>query len=521
MSDPVIRHQMPPRPLAMDVDTVPSSMFKMRVLNCILRHAKTIWSAGVESRWSDKYSDSKDDLVGVTASTGLAACAFGGTAVHAWAGLGIMKGAVEQLFDQLKKRSGSKERWQKTRVLIVDESMWLEGTQRSVLIVLPVSMMDGAVFDKMEELACRIRRSNKPFGGIQLPPVGANAKPTFKAMTWATVVEVKFNLMQRSGQWGLVRPQKQHRSISNRVLTAIEAVLSPISLLLPFAKGIRHQEPARVIPPPDLFRESDAIEEGERINAFWAVFMLQKNLAVALEPPARICGMLEAGGIQIDTPWPLELDEYKKASLTSNVQGDSTVRNYLSQQAPSYQERTSLIAMNVKACILLSQAVYLNGQHIPRGETQSWWAAFHAVDRLINALRSQLPDLAQLDDRTARTVLLTQSLLNAATIKVHSLYMREDQRSRHTCLAAACDMFRFGEKRLHGLGYLNHLNPMMGTLWLTACCVLVDEIKRPRPPSQTLSYDEKEVNASLLDGLATLKAFARGSLLMRKMLLAQ
>ncbi|KAJ6586631.1 hypothetical protein B0H10DRAFT_1961653 [Mycena sp. CBHHK59/15] len=131
------------------------------------------------------------------------------------------------------------------------------------------------------------------------------------------------------------------------------------------------------------------------------------------------------------------------------------------------------------------------------------------------------PPESQLDDRTARTVLLTQSLLNAATIKVHSLYMREDQRSRHTCLAAACDMFRFGEKRLHGLGYLNHLNPMMGTLWLTACCVLVDEIKRPRPPSQTLSYDEKEVNASLLDGLATLKAFAHGSLLMRKMLLAQ
>ncbi|KAJ6616885.1 hypothetical protein B0H10DRAFT_2387533 [Mycena sp. CBHHK59/15] len=61
---------------------------------------------------------------------------------------------------------------------------------------------------------------------------------------------------------------------------------------------------------------ADAIEEGERINAFWAVFMLQKNLAVALEPPVRICGMLEAGGIQIDTPWPLELDEYKKVQAS-------------------------------------------------------------------------------------------------------------------------------------------------------------------------------------------------------------
>lgn len=50
---------------------------------------------------------------------------------------------------------------------------------------------------------------------------------------------------------------------------------------------------------------ADAIEEGERINGFWAVFMLEKNLSVALEPAARVCGVFEAGGMQIDTPWPL------------------------------------------------------------------------------------------------------------------------------------------------------------------------------------------------------------------------
>jgi hypothetical protein len=261
---------------------------------------------------------------------------------------------------------------------------------------------------------------------------------------------------------------------------------------------------------------ADAIEEGERINAFWAVFMLQKSLAVALEPPSRICGVLEAGGMQIDTPWPLELDEYKKGSLTSDVQGDSTVCNYLGQQTPSDQERPSIIAMNVKACILLSQAVYLSGQHIPRGETQSWWSAFLAVDRLINELRSQLPDLTQLEGRSsARTILLTQSLLNAATIKLHSLYMKEDQTSRQNCLAAARDMFRFGEQKLHGLGFLN---PMMGTLWMTACSVFVDELTRLRNTWPAQSDDEKKVYASLLEGLAALNVFARESLLMRHQL---
>lgn len=56
---------------------------------------------------------------------------------------------------------------------------------------------------------------------------------------------------------------------------------------------------------------ADAIEEGERINGFWAVFVLQKNLSVALEPAAHVCSVFEAGGMQIDTPWPLEMDEYK------------------------------------------------------------------------------------------------------------------------------------------------------------------------------------------------------------------
>jgi hypothetical protein len=61
-----------------------------------------------------------------------------------------------------------------------------------------------------------------------------------------------------------------------------------------------------------LRASADAVEEGERINGFWAVFMLQKNLSVALESPARVCGVFEAGGMQIDTPWPLEMSDYKQ-----------------------------------------------------------------------------------------------------------------------------------------------------------------------------------------------------------------
>ncbi|KAJ7654361.1 hypothetical protein B0H17DRAFT_385970 [Mycena rosella] len=266
---------------------------------------------------------------------------------------------------------------------------------------------------------------------------------------------------------------------------------------------------------------ADTVEEGERINGFWAVFTLQSNISVALLPAAHVCGVFEAGGMQIDTPWPLEIEEYKQG-LLSDVQGDSTVRNFLSQpEVPGYQEHPSLIAMNVRACILLHRAVYLHGQWTPnvsQREAQSLTTAFDAVELLINHLRSQLPDLAQLDGRgSARTILLTRSMLNAATIKLHSIFMYQNPTSRQHCLAAARDMFRFGETSLQGLGYLN---PMMGTLWMTACSVFFAELRQIRDwPTHTPS-DEKEVYESLQDGLAALSAFARESLLMRKLLLA-
>ncbi|KAJ7023359.1 hypothetical protein C8F04DRAFT_1134562 [Mycena alexandri] len=268
----------------------------------------------------------------------------------------------------------------------------------------------------------------------------------------------------------------------------------------------------------------DSIEEGERINGFWAVFMLQKNLSVALEPASRVNGIFETSGMQIDTPWPLEMNEYKQGLLTSDIHGDSTVCNYLHRPGVSSYHDRSIIAMNVKACILLHRAVLLHGQwrpNFPEREAQSWGTAFNVVDQLIKSLRLQLPTLAQLEGRgSTRTILLTHSLLNAATIKLHSIFY-SDPTSRQTCLDAARDMFRFGGTDPRGLGYLN---PMMGTLWMTACSVFIDELRRIRatdPVSgswEDTAVREKEMLGGLSDGLDALSSFARESLLMRHQL---
>lgn len=72
----------------------------------------------------------------------------------------------------------------------------------------PVSMVDPGFLDKIEETARKLRKSSKPFGGIQLvltgdffqlPPVTKNNAPTrfaFDAKCWSQVIHEMVNLTQ-------------------------------------------------------------------------------------------------------------------------------------------------------------------------------------------------------------------------------------------------------------------------------------------------------------------------------------
>ena len=140
----------------------------------------------------DKYKR-EPDRVAVTASTGLAACNVGGVTLHSFAGIGLGKEPVPELVKKIKRNQKAKNRWMRTKVLIIDE----------------ISMVDGDLFDKLEAIARAIRNNGRPFGGIQLvitgdffqlPPVpdhgGREAKFSFDASTWNTSIEHTIGLTQ-------------------------------------------------------------------------------------------------------------------------------------------------------------------------------------------------------------------------------------------------------------------------------------------------------------------------------------
>ncbi len=145
---------------------------------------KSVLMKHIIAKLRDKHKR-EPDRVAVTASTGLAACHIEGITLHSFAGAGLGKEEAPELVKKIKKNAKSKQRWIRTKVLIIDE----------------VSMVDGDWYDKLEHIARAIKNNGRPFGGIQLvvtgdffqlPPVPDRqkiAKFAFDAATWNTTIE--------------------------------------------------------------------------------------------------------------------------------------------------------------------------------------------------------------------------------------------------------------------------------------------------------------------------------------------
>lgn len=173
-----------------------------KVVNLVVKENKSIFFTGsagtgksvilreLVKRLHMKYGK---NAIGVTASTGLAACNIGGITINRLSGVGIGERKAADLLAIVKRKMETKEQWKRLKVLIIDE----------------ISMLDGNFFDKLEYIARNIRQSDRPFGGIQivltgdffqLPPVpsrnGPPVKFCFESQSWPRVIHKTILLKQ-------------------------------------------------------------------------------------------------------------------------------------------------------------------------------------------------------------------------------------------------------------------------------------------------------------------------------------
>ncbi len=94
--------------------------------------------------------------VGVTASTGIAATHMGGMTIHSWAGIGINTYLSESDLEAMAEKSYLAKRFEKVKVLIIDE----------------VSMLHHFRLDLIDRVLRAMKLPNEPFGGVQVVLVG-------------------------------------------------------------------------------------------------------------------------------------------------------------------------------------------------------------------------------------------------------------------------------------------------------------------------------------------------------------
>jgi DNA-binding MarR family transcriptional regulator len=116
------------------------------------------------------YLRDNDINVGITASTGIAATHMGGVTIHSWSGIGVVASLSEGDIEKMVEKEYLFKRFDKVKVLIIDE----------------VSMLHHFRLDLVNRVLKAMKRSDKPFGGIQvvlcgdffqLPPIARFGEP--------------------------------------------------------------------------------------------------------------------------------------------------------------------------------------------------------------------------------------------------------------------------------------------------------------------------------------------------------
>lgn len=156
------------------------------------------------------YLESHNIPVAVTASTGIAATHMNGMTIHSWSGIGIRNFLDEKGLEQLEEKKYLWKRFEKARVLIIDE----------------VSMLHASQLDMVEKVCRRFKRNDKPFGGLQvilsgdffqLPPINKIGSENESGMIFQSSAWKILNL-------AICYIEEQHRQVDDELTEILNMI---------------------------------------------------------------------------------------------------------------------------------------------------------------------------------------------------------------------------------------------------------------------------------------------------------
>ncbi|KIY63394.1 hypothetical protein CYLTODRAFT_138144 [Cylindrobasidium torrendii FP15055 ss-10] len=278
-------------------------------------------------------------------------------------------------------------------------------------------------------------------------------------------------------------------------------------------------------PMTGLDKAEDAINEGEQIDAFWTTLALDQMWTVALAAPTNFICLADRTTVvdeTFDTPCPLETEQYEKGGYPRDLVSRRTVLTFLDGQPAGVGGSAEYSSKSVvcKAAMLWFQASVLIGSWRPDmspSETQSFSARFATLNANIEQLRLHLVAPAQL--RSApRSAFVAHNLVCAAFLQLHGMFgsREENTQSRQTILNAARHTFQL-LVNLNVSAMTKYVNPIIGTVWMSASQVLFEELARmkgQRPKGLRPGKAEYELQQLTDAAIKEMEALKDGSTLL-------
>ncbi|KZT67106.1 hypothetical protein DAEQUDRAFT_714018 [Daedalea quercina L-15889] len=226
------------------------------------------------------------------------------------------------------------------------------------------------------------------------------------------------------------------------------------------------------LPPPN-----DAIEEGERVRAFWHVYVLDQMWAYARKVPARFSA---SSGPSIDTPWPMEADDYPSGRFPPGVRGSQTVDEFIRGNPQNDRGGASRAALYAKAATLLGRSTMLSKQwSSTAADAERFAAEFVNLDGLVDRFAHALaPVETAPDPQTASKLLLVHTLACVASIQLHKGFRQGDAPIANKDYGTALDV----TLALDAINpaQVTFVNPIFAILWTSVSRALIAEMVRLR-----------------------------------------
>ncbi|KAK7005812.1 hypothetical protein R3P38DRAFT_2794380 [Favolaschia claudopus] len=223
----------------------------------------------------------------------------------------------------------------------------------------------------------------------------------------------------------------------------------------------------------------DAVEQGERVNAFWMIVGLHKIFSVLMQWPSSVSDILDE---QIDLPWPLDMEVYESGIVPINPHRQFTMKTFLDDpMAANSEAANSAPAQYAKAAALFERASHTGGNRTNLSDPEEY-AQFilfeHGLTQIIQTLPS--PDTVQGPIDAIRQRLVTFTLCQVAVIQLHSAF--DNPPSIVKCLNAARAVVSVNQ-RIPNMQIWQYIDSTMGTLWVAVCQIIIRgiaTIKNPR-----------------------------------------